>query len=481
MTDSAFDKAKAASYRNTGDRLKKVENRQQLDAEEPATFIYEGHDPATGNSLIRKPGSCCCPPNNPASYNNGAIAPPSGTTARGTPITTSSFSKGEVVMPREVEGGNVRIDKVPKFEEPQEIEEPQTQPRAGEIAPPESECEGCIGFAYVYPEYTGGVNDDGTYETEIVRIPDDKRCVDPNNPNRPLNPEDLGCVKPGEPLGRCQWYELTENFEAPEGMFRTTTKTGADGKEFGLYCTEDCSPAEVEGVGYDAWSPENVSAKGNAVIGDEYCDGAATGELIWDDGRITSENPPIRIEQTFGGTQISFYVTFVFAGDGFSGQWEGWLCVVVPHTGVVKDSDYVDTVANNRPLIDFAPYYINPPDPTWTVYAMSAVRAGNMLRFPDRECGLGQTWQSLDDGGFPGFENFTLYTVFYSSNEGFFGIPVLAVDESQITSHSVSYSNQTITPTEAGWSIVDSTGEILSLDSEPTNPCYICRSNTKLC
>lgn len=285
----ARDRAEALSKQGRADRVDKAANRQELDAEEPKTFTYEGHDPKTGMSLIRGTGSCCCPSTTTSSSGTPI---PSNTTATGRSISTTSFRKGEVVMARETEG-DTRIDRVPGTEE-LEIEEIDEQPRAGEPVEPMTDCEGCVGFAYVYRQYTGEINDDGTYEVETVRLQNDSRCFSPQNPNRPLEAQDLGCGK--APLGRCQWYEVTEDFEPPEGMFISGVKPGACNKSYALCCTEDCSPATVAGIPYDEWTLEVATESGTAAIDTDYCAGSFKADLLFPEAIATSLSPPIRYE-----------------------------------------------------------------------------------------------------------------------------------------------------------------------------------------
>jgi hypothetical protein len=307
---SAKDLAQSKKLESQAARVDKAIARNTEQQTELAPTIFEGHDPNTGTSKIRKIGG----------------EPVIG----GDRITHGTPQEGDLVLSRPTQG-KTRVDKrsprhtsidcggtgapnprlrgtgVPggQGDDPlinDAIDNPPAEIPTGRFN------ERCVGFALVYEEYTGAVDEAGNFTTQTVTVPNSPQCTSKVKPFSPLSPNDDGCVKPGRPKKSCQWFDITEdqaqNFQGcPVGTTFTGFVEYPEGSFRAMCCTLDNSEPDNEGIGVD-WRPENVLERGAAIANTTYCSTAYTGEIAWNSGNVVSQDPGLSYSLTSPGSGI---------------------------------------------------------------------------------------------------------------------------------------------------------------------------------
>jgi hypothetical protein len=261
---SAKDLAQSKKLESQAARVDKAIARNTEQQTELAPTIFEGHDPNTGTSKIRKIGG------------NPVIG--------GDRITHGTPQEGDLVLSRPTQG-KTRVDKrsprhtsiecggtgapnprlrgtgIPggQGDDPlinDVIDNPPAKVPTGRFN------ERCVGFALVYEEYTGAVDEAGNFTTRTVTVPNSPQCTSKVKPFSPLSPNDNGCYRPSANVNnRCQWFDVATEADAiagtgtPEGMIYTGYIEYPEASFRIMACVEN-GAAPVEGIGC-GWRPEN--------------------------------------------------------------------------------------------------------------------------------------------------------------------------------------------------------------------------------
>jgi hypothetical protein len=467
---SAKDIARKARKDNSGDREERQRQRRRRGKVEPTT--YEGHDKETGTSITRKVGG--------------------DAVSGGDKITTGTIKKGRISLARTTQG-KTRIDARPgrnggidcgevgqpkprtrgtRFIETEQ-DDPLAEPLPEEEIPSQAPEDGtptpgggrCVGFAYQYEVYTGGVDENGQWLTRTVTEPNSDQCKSPTKPLAPLDPNHDGCIKPGQAetgtLKRCQWYDVTEaqaiaGEGAPDGMFVSGYVEFPEGVFRILACMEEDEPAEVAGTGRE-WSPENVIQQGTASENVNYCTGIDKAELIVEGESFTTDSPPISYEVAGGG--------------GIEVDWGGGDIDTLTGTSWTTQKRWTVTATGySAPGVSFPL--------SFDLYGLNTIQ-------------IQQRYQ-----GFDGINNLYWLTVIVDgvqvsdsccyANDG-----LATLTGHRVTSDTAQTSERSIAtpptvafvPAPYSVTVSDDNGAIATreFETEPANFYYLCRVNTKIC